>query len=346
MTWALIAFNLFVNAAFILLASLALAYGACALMRVERGRLRALLLSAPLFKAGYEIARGIPEQSFFWAKLSGARQELGSFQLGFGVQTPLIPVIDLQLGALSHGRDYPQSAADVLAGVLSRRVAAGLPAWLGALLCVLVALGVLRFAFEGWRGVRARRAILREARLVETRRMGILSVRIYVSESWQGVPFAAGVLRPWLCLPAQVERALSADEREAVIAHELAHLVHQDLLLLSATRFLAQALGFVPGARWLARQVQAQCELAADQRASRSVPPPMLASALVRVAELCRARDAVVAPLSFLHPGSALRERVELLLAPPAGRRPLWLRLLLGALALATLLRASFFANP
>jgi beta-lactamase regulating signal transducer with metallopeptidase domain len=211
---------------------------------------------------------------------------------------------------------------------------------------VLALAGVLRFVLESWRGVCARRAIRRTAQLLETRRVGMLSVRIYSSTSWRGVPFAAGVLRPWLCLPAQLERSLSADEREAVIAHELAHLVHQDLLLLSSTRLLAQALGFVPGARWLARQVQAQCELAADQRATRSVAPPVLASALVRVAELCHTGNDVAAPLSFLRPGRALRQRVELLLATPAGQRPLWLRLSLAALALAMLLRASLFTNP
>lgn len=349
MTVALVSFNLLVNAAISLLAALGLALGACRLFGIEHGRARALLLSAPLFKAGYEIARGIPEGAFFWAKLHGARQELGSFKLGFGLEFPVIPVIDLSLGALFQGHDYPQSAADLLAGVLSKGVAPALPLVLGALLLSLALLGFARFVFEARRGVLAQRALLATAPR-ETRPCGRRMVRIFVSDDWQGVPCAGGVFRPWVCMSAQLERALSADERNAVIAHELAHLAHHDLLLLSATRLIAQVLFFVPGARWLVHRVQVECELAADRRATRSVSALTLASALVRVAELCQQRAQAPAQLSFLRPGRALHERVETLIAsagsvPVSPQRKVVLHYALTALAIAMVLRAALFHN-
>ena len=352
MTAALVGFNLLVNAGICLLASLGLALGACKLCGIERGRLRALVLAAPLFKAGFELARGIPEGAFFWAKLAGAHQELGSFQLGLGLELPVIPVIAFSLGALFHGHTYPQSGADVLATVLSKRLSPLLPGVLGALLLAFALLGLSRFLLESARGVRARRDLLRDARCVETRVLGRRTVRIFVSECWQGVPCAGGLWRPWLCMPAHVERALGAEEREAVIAHELAHLAHHDLLLLSVTRLAALLFGFVPGARWLARKVQAECELAADARAVRSVPALTLASALVRVAELCQPqRSAAGAQLAFLRPGQALRERVQILIAGTdvtTHARPLRVlaRWALAALVITTILRAAIFNNP
>lgn len=351
MTAALVCFNLLVNAAISLVACIALAHGACKLLRIERGQLRALVLATPLFKVAYEVARGVPEGAFFWAKLGGARQELGSFQLGLGFELPVVPVIDFSLGALFRGRTYPQSAADLLAAGLSKRVAPELPVVLGALLFALALFGVGRFAFEALHGARARRALLRAAQLRETRALGRRSVRVFVSDGWQGVPFAGGLLRPWLYIPAHVERALGAQEREAVIAHELAHIAHHDLLLLSAARLLSQALFFVPGARWLTRAIQAECELGADQRAIESVPALSLASALVRVAELCQRREQVAAQLAFLRRGPGLRERVEILIATqtsaPARRlRQSLMRWALAALAIAVLLRAVVFSNP
>jgi Zn-dependent protease with chaperone function len=348
MTWALVSFNLLLNAAIVLLASIALAFGACALLRIERGRLRAFLLSAPLFKAAWEVARGIPKEAFFWAKLAGARQELGSFQIGFGLEPPLTPVVNFSLGALFRGQTYPQSAADVLAGLLSKRLSPSAPVVLGALLGALVLFGLARCAWDSWRGLCARAAILRRARLLETRELGVRKVRLVESEDWRGVPFAAGLLRPWLCLPARVARVLSLEEREAVIAHELAHLAHHDLLLLSSVQLLSQLLFFVPGARWLVRRVQAECEIAADRRASQHVAPLSLASALVRVAELSRA-SAAVSALSFVRPGSSLRVRVQALLTPHVlVAPPLPVRLgryALFMLVLAALARASLLGN-
>ncbi|HEX6240127.1 MAG TPA: M56 family metallopeptidase [Polyangiales bacterium] len=352
MTAALVAFNLLLNAGLSLLTCIGLALGASRLFGIERGRRRGLVLAAPLLKAGWELGRGIPEGAFFWAKLDGAQQELGSFALGLGLELPAIPVIAFSLGALFQGHNYPQSAADVLATMLSRRVAAQAPVLLGALLSAFALVGLSRFALEAVAGVRRRRALLREARCCETRALGLRSVRILVSERWQGVPCAGGLWRPWVCIPAHIERALGPDEREAVIAHELAHLAHHDLLLLSATRLSALLFSFVPGASWLGRQIRAECELAADQRAIRSVPALTLASALVRVAELCQQpREAAGAQLAFLRPGRALRDRVQALLGgldlAAAGRTPRHplLRWALAALVIVTILRASIFTN-
>lgn len=78
---------------------------------------------------------------------------------------------------------------------------------------------------------------------------------------------------------------LAFEEREAVIAHELAHLRFFDGPLLIVTGFVAQLFSFVPGALRAFEALCAHVELAADAYAARSVAPSSLASALVCVAE-------------------------------------------------------------
>ena len=120
-----------------------------------------------------------------------------------------------------------------------------------------------------------------------------------------------GILRPRLLISRSVVDALSADELDAVLEHENAHLDSADnlkrLLLVLAPRYR--------GAAWLEREWAHCAELAADDRAAagdahRSLA---LASALVRVARLGPGpRVAQVSTRSA--DGNDLAERVERLL--------------------------------
>ncbi len=312
------------------------------MFRVRDPSVRLVMFLLPVAKLGWELARGIPAGAFFWARQSGAKQDLGSFNLGFAVRD-WVPAPHLALGAISSGTTYPQSAADLFATALTRRVSSH-----ALLVAVVAMLGVFALLL-GRRVARITRAP-RDRRTVATRAVGLRTARVLVSDAYQGVPFAGGTLRPWVCFSRYTWDALSTEEREAVLAHELAHLRHHDLLVLSLVALAADLFWFVPFARWLPRILGEQCELRADAAAvRRGTDATILAATLVHVAELVA--QAQPAPtLAFVRPGAEplLARRVARLVEPPRARgRIAGVAVVLGvALVAGMVLRAVTFGNP
>jgi hypothetical protein len=313
----LVLFDLFVGAGVAFGGALGLAILFRRLLRLEHGRLLVLLLAVPLVKAAVELARGVPQGSYLWARLAGEAREVGTFQVGLGITAPAVPVIHLSFGARVHGASLPQSLADGLAVILSRRAGAWLPATLGILLASAGALGLAIWFLRGWRAARREAEMVRTARCVEVRRLGPRRVRILRGRDLAEVPCAGGLARPWIWFPEETYQALEPDEREAVIAHELAHLRWFDGAMLTAIGALRALLLFVPGTAWLTRRVGLELELAADQAALRATSATALATALVRVAELAARQSGPAPSLGLLQPGSVLGARVLRLLGPP-----------------------------
>ncbi|GAA1240795.1 hypothetical protein GCM10009665_34560 [Kitasatospora nipponensis] len=77
---------------------------------------------------------------------------------------------------------------------------------------------------------------------------------------------------------------LAPAHREAVVAHERAHLAGRHHLWVGAAKALGDALGRLPLAREMARQVPVLVEMAADDAALRHCTPRVLAQALCIVA--------------------------------------------------------------
>lgn len=96
--------------------------------------------------------------------------------------------------------------------------------------------------------------------------------------------FTAGWWRPRIFLAAQLERLLTEDELTAVILHESAHARGRDPLKLSAMRFLASMLFYIPALRRMADDLADEAEIAADDRAAAD-DPGVLASAIVALAQ-------------------------------------------------------------
>lgn len=95
--------------------------------------------------------------------------------------------------------------------------------------------------------------------------------------------FCAGLLRPRIYLSDATLQLLSADELEAVIAHERHHERYRDPLRIFVARTLCDALFFLPVLRRLSDSYAALAELAADSAAVRTCrdDPRPLASALL-----------------------------------------------------------------
>ncbi len=311
--------------------------------RIGPDRVALALLSAPWLKLFWDAGRGIPAGSFFWQRVLGVRQDLGTFQAGLGVTQEGLHV-QLRLGALHAGQQYPQSAAELLDSALTR-LWQPLPVYLTAgVLLVSAALAARRLGSWCWHWSKRRSS----ASLLCVRSHRGRQVRIVIDPAHVGPPYAAGVLAPYVVFSAQYHAQLSPAEREACLLHELAHVAHLDTLFSPLLALLGDVLWFLPGARAVVNRIRAVMELRADAAAVEGgADAHALASVLVVSGEQMRA----AVPGVGLVRQSLLARRVRRLLhvvAEPAPRwgfqRP-WLRAVLLCFVLLSVLQSVFFGN-
>jgi Zn-dependent protease with chaperone function len=151
-----------------------------------------------------------------------------------------------------------------------------------------------------------------------------------------------GIWQPRLYLARQVIEALTAEEIEAVLAHESGHVSARDNL----KRLL---LCFLPTVGWqrLARGLEERWEAESEAVADRSAGPAAaleLASALVKVARLAPAGARLGLPVAAFHTGDGVATRVQALMAiaeDAAPRRRPHAHLVLLAATLAALAAAA-----
>ncbi len=108
-------------------------------------------------------------------------------------------------------------------------------------------------------------------------------------------PIAFGVLRPAIGLPARFRDAFPPAQREAMLAHEVAHLAARDPLWHGLAEVVTAALWWQPLVWWARRQLHAASESAADE-ASLVVEdgPCALAECLVDLGKRLDRRRALV----------------------------------------------------
>ena len=151
-------------------------------------------------------------------------------------------------------------------------------------------------------------------------------------------------------LPVRCALDLTPDQIQAVVAHEVAHLLRRDPAWISVGDLVCRALWMQPLNRLALRGLRESAELVCDDWAvDRTRRPMELASSIARVAEWIHPGRRMPAPaLAHLAqlargPGRVLSTRVRRVLTPGASRRaaPRLHRLLL-----ATLVVAPTFALP
>jgi hypothetical protein len=96
-------------------------------------------------------------------------------------------------------------------------------------------------------------------------------VEIWITPAIQG-PMVTGQLRWRLFLPKGFLQRLNEDELEAVIAHELAHLVRGDMWWLMAGQWISCLFFFQPLNQVARRHLRAEAEYLADRRALNVLP--------------------------------------------------------------------------
>lgn len=84
-------------------------------------------------------------------------------------------------------------------------------------------------------------------------------------------PMLIGALRPVLLLPAHLD-ALTAEQQQMIVAHELHHWRARDPLCLAIAAALRTVFWFNPATRWMTKQMEWALELQCDQQVLNGRP--------------------------------------------------------------------------
>ena len=346
-------FNLLANSCLSLLAGLLVVHFFLWLFRIGTGPWKLFLLSLPFAKIVFDGIQGVPRDSILRSSLDtfALPPRHHYFRAGIGF-SQWGPSLGLQFSAKDlTGKEYAESLGDYLVLWLSKAYGHGIPlAILSAAMAVSASLLALR-ATQIFRFERDRRRDRKLALTLRPSPPGRRPVDIYVSRRFSGSPFTGGILRPYICVPADAHRALSDEELEAVLAHELRHVRQLDLLGTLAVQALGDLFWFVPGYRWLSHKIDRLRELVADQGAVRAgIEPSLLASALLKLREMPAAEKTVLYS-AFFREESLLKLRVERLLgeapepAPRFGWQKKWVRLAVAFLVCSSVMNSTLGGN-
>ncbi len=152
------------------------------------------------------------------------------------------------------------------------------------------------------------------------KRLGLTrNVSLRISEHIQS-PLAVGIVRSLIILPASALMALSPEQLEAVLVHELAHVRRADYLWNLIQTTVETLFFFHPAVWWLGRRLRQQRELCCDDVAVQSCPDPLIyATALLRLEERRRQPLSLAMALDGHRPSSGLRLRIARVLGETSG---------------------------
>lgn len=279
------------------------------------------------------ILRGAVLGAFVTASL------VGRFGFGPSIGVPIDPgpsagaeVIGIQAARPGSVTPVVSAAADIVeapldgggtSAVAEEPVTRG--AWpFGPALAALALLGLARFAI---REALARRALARRTPIDVgpltgvAAAAGLRATGFRLSESnGLSAPLALGSRE--VVLPVGLLDDLRRGEVDALLAHELSHLMRRDPLWLGIARLVVAATWFQPLQHVLMRRLVQETEFAADAWAREGLGQPLdLARCIERVASRMVHDPAPAASAAMAAAPSVLVERVERLVADPAPER-------------------------
>ena len=175
-------------------------------------------------------------------------------------------------------------------------------------------------------------------------RLGIQRrVDLLISEHIQG-PLAMGIVRAVILVPASTLMALSPEQLEAVLAHELAHIRRADYVWNLAQTAIETLFFFHPAVWWLGHKVRHHRELCCDDLAVQACGDAVLyATALLRLEEQRSRQMNLAMALDGHRSISGLRTRIARILGESISQRgahelaPLPLAVIFSALMLLLL---------
>jgi beta-lactamase regulating signal transducer with metallopeptidase domain/Tfp pilus assembly protein PilF len=186
--------------------------------------------------------------------------------------------------------------------------------WVLPLWAIGVAVFAVRMAWGCGQVARLRRggsaadAGLLEAARRLAQRVGLArAAQVLVSDGVAG-PSVVGWLRPVILLPACAISGLSAEQLEAVLAHELAHIRRYDALVNLAQMAVETVLFYHPAVWWVSRRMRLERELCCDDLAVRACEDALCYARALTVLERLRMGSMTAAPGAV---DRSLRYRIE-----------------------------------
>ena len=173
------------------------------------------------------------------------------------------------------------------------------------------------------RGTTPASAVVQEIAARIARNLHIRRTVTYLQSTLVDVPTVVGWLKPVVLVPVSALAALTPQQLEAIIAHELAHIRRHDYLVNLLQTLVETLLFYHPAVWWLSRRIRIERENCCDDLAvSLCGDAVTYARALADLEEL-RGRSG----LALAATGGSLLLRVRRLLGAPthAGRGPGWL---------------------
>ena len=126
-------------------------------------------------------------------------------------------------------------------------------------------------------------------------RLALRRVVAVLESSAVAVPVMVGWLKPTIVLPIAALAGLTPTQVEALIAHELAHVLRHDYLVNLLQSFAEVMLFYHPAVWWLSRRVRTERELCCDDLAVGVCDPLVYATALTDLASMTSPRVALAA---------------------------------------------------
>ena len=168
------------------------------------------------------------------------------------------------------------------------------------------------------------------------RKLGVRRAVTLLESAIVEVPTVVGWLRPVVLLPASALSGLTADQLEALLAHELAHIRRYDYLV-NMLQTVVEILGFYhPAVWWVSHRIRVERENCCDDLAVRVCGDSVrYAKALTHLEEMRHRRS----ELAVAATGGHLVGRIGRLLGRPAtdNRRFTWLPGLVALLLVAAI---------
>jgi beta-lactamase regulating signal transducer with metallopeptidase domain len=174
------------------------------------------------------------------------------------------------------------------------------------------------------------------------RRLHIARAITLLESTLVEVPTVIGWLKPVVLLPASALAALSPQQLEAILAHELAHIRRHDYLVNLLQTLVETLLFYHPAVWWLSRRIRIERENCCDDLAVSLCGDPVAYANALADLESLRSETTPTHHIALAATGGSLLHRVRRLLGAPSphsGRGPAWLAgsaalLLIGGIAL------------
>ncbi len=343
-------FNIIVNSFLTFLTVGTLTLILVKVLRMGRTRLRAILLALPLLKIVIDLFLYDFASWALVANINPIESESGSRLLSAWLAFPhsTFPFFPLTTGvqlSLNSGQTF--TPADLIALCLN-------PLWIRATTLFMASISIILggiWLYRLYQSVRSVKEILCAStpcsRPIVNGPLSLelqkLKIELRASSVVQ-IPCAAGLVHRRILFPADLIAKVSQDEFEAIVAHEIGHVVWHDTMARLAARFVATLFWWIPVAWWCRHLEQAQ-EEACDRGISRfGLSRIALAAALLKVA-----KGAIVAPsqplCGLVHTSSVAR-RIRIMTQKREEKEAkslLWLRGCLAGVVTMTFLFGKFW---